>query len=65
MLLLSCEDLSACTVHDRLTLHFEEKLQLTWDNWLGVIDQVSTISHAGLRPNLVPPREFFDHIVSH
>lgn len=52
-----CETgLSARAAHDRLTLHFEEDLQLTWDSWSGVLDQVSPISRAGLHPNLVPPR---------
>ncbi len=52
----SSPGLSARAAQDRLILHFEEDLQLTWDSWSGVLNQVRTSSHAGLHPSLVPPR---------
>lgn len=48
--------LSTRAAQDNLILHFEEDLQLTWDSWSGVLNQVRTSSHAGLHPSLVPPR---------
>lgn len=48
--------LSARAAQDSLILHFEEDLQLTWDSWSGVLDQVDRILQAGLHPRLVPPR---------
>ena len=35
LVFFSCEGLAAWAAHDRLTLHFQEDLQLTWDSWSG------------------------------
>jgi hypothetical protein len=39
-----------------LVSRFDEDLQLTWDGWSGVLDQIDCPLHAGLHPRLVPPR---------
>jgi len=40
----------------KLLSRFDEDLQLTWDSWSGVLDQVNDPTRAGLHPRLVPPR---------
>lgn len=47
---------SAGAAQDSLILRFEEDLQLTWDSWSGVLNQVHRTSHTRLHPSLVPPR---------
>ena len=47
---------TARAAQDSLILHFEEDLQLTWDSWSDVLDQVDRTLQAGLHPQLVPPR---------
>lgn len=41
---------------DRLTIRFEQDLQLTWDAWAGVINHLGPDSHNALHPRLIPPR---------
>ena len=39
-----------------LVSRFDEDLQLTWDTWSCVLDQIDDALQAGLHPRLVPPR---------
>jgi len=39
-----------------LIARFEEDLQLTWDAWAAVVNQVPSSGDAALHPAIVPPR---------